>query len=143
MVANLFESDWDGLFLAGHSLETEYPPVKLLEIWHPFQWQGTFLAIAEYFYGHPDEMQKLLPLGPLIDFTGLVPPEDETFKKWGRIIEASLMHRKNDHPDVVWVDWIWEHPAYIAAQEKIRRQEREALLTTVAGRLEAATQERA
>lgn len=110
---------------------------------NPFQWQGSFLATAEYFYARPDEMAKLLPLGPLIDFTGLIPPEDETFKKWGRIIEASLFHRKNDHPDVKWVNWIWEHPAYIEAQEKIRRQEREALLTTIAGKLEAATQERA
>ncbi len=143
MLANLFESDWDGLLLAGHALETEYPPEKFLETWNPFGWQDSFLSTAEYFYARPDEMQELLPLGPLIDFTGLIPPEDEVFKKWGRIIEASLLHRKNDHPDVKWVNWIWEHPAYIEAQEKIRRQERELLLNNIAGKLEAATQERA
>lgn len=78
-----------------------------------------------------------------MDFTGLIPVEGEKFKRWARVIEASLLHKSSDHPDVKHVDRIWQHPAYVTAQEKLSREERsQGLLTHIASQLEYEATER-
>lgn len=143
MIADAFEHVLKGERLENEGMTTELLQSALFDQgWNPYQWQGSFLGTARYFLSDEVETAKLLPLGPLVDFTGLIPAEGEPYKRWARVIEASLLHRPSDHPDVKHVDWIWQHPAYVAAQEKLRREEREGLLTRIAWQLEHETAER-
>lgn len=143
MIADAFEHILKGERLENEGFNAELLQNTLMEQgWNPYQWQGSFLGTARYFLAKEAATAKLLPLGSLVDFTGLIPPEGEIFKRWSRVVEASLLHKPSEHPDVKHVDWIWQHPAYQEAQELHRRTEREGLLTQIAGQLERDAAER-
>lgn len=143
MIAETFEMNLVSAILGEAGMDTDLMNAEFIDKgWNPYLWQGSFIGTARYFLDHQMEAEKLLPLGSLVDFTGLIPVEGEKFKRWARVIEASLLHKSSDHPDVKHVDWIWQHPAYVTAQEKLSREEREGLLTRIASQLEYEATER-
>lgn len=117
MIAETFEMNLVSAILGEAGMDTDLMNAEFIDKgWNPYLWQGSFIGTARYFLDHQMEAEKLLPLGSLVDFTGLIPVEGEKFKRWARVIEASLLHKSSDHPDVKHVDWIWQHPAYVTAQ---------------------------
>ncbi|MHA0039958.1 hypothetical protein [Deinococcus sp. PESE-13] len=143
MVADKFENHFSSALLKSEGFGRDLLQSELIEKgWNPYQWQGSFPATAQHFLEHPSRADLLLPLGPLVDFTGFIPPDGDDYRRWSRVTEASLLHKSSNDPDVQHVDWIWQHPAYLAAAEKLKQEERAGLLTHIAGQLERHVTER-
>lgn len=143
MIADTFENHLSSAMLEDESFDRDLFQREFLDKgWNPYQWQGSFLATAEHFLDNPTKVDLLLPLGALVDFSGFIPAQGEDYRHWSRVIEASLLHKSSNYPDVQHVDWIWQHPAYLEAAVKLRQDEREGLLTHIANQLESDATER-